>query len=105
MKLESASKTRPSRESLEQVADDDFREQLQLSVQTWKVEVRIQDVSVHYDDTELALRRRRAKGQDSKFSCVHWTWIGWFECRQVVSRLEVQILGTQRLLFDPNGAR
>ena len=46
VKLESASKTRLSRESLAQVADDDFRKQLELSVplhktEAWKYEFKM----------------------------------------------------------------
>ena len=37
VKLESVSKTRPSRESLEQVVDDDFRKQHELSVPLHKL--------------------------------------------------------------------
>ena len=38
--------------------------------------IRIQNVVVHYDNTEFALRRSGAKGRDSTFSYVHWIWIG-----------------------------
>ena len=37
VKLESALKTRPSRDSLEQVADNDFRKQLELLVSLYKL--------------------------------------------------------------------
>ena len=63
---------RPSRESLKQVAAGDFREQY--------LESGSQDVIVHYDDTDFALRSSSARGQDSTFSYMHWTWIRWFEC-------------------------
>ena len=74
VKLDSASKTQPSRESLEQVADDDVRKHLELSVPLHKLgewKYGILDVIAHNDDTELALRRSRTKGQDSKSSYVH----------------------------------
>ena len=52
------------------------------------MEIRIQDDVVLYDNTEFALPRIRAKGQDAKFSNVHWTWIGRLECRQVLIGFE-----------------
>ena len=84
VKLDVVSKTQSSREALEQVADDDFRKQLELSVPLhepgeWTCELK--DVVTHHDNTDFALRRSRAKGKDSKFSDVHWTWIGRLECR------------------------
>ena len=76
-KLESVSETQSSRESLEQV--------IGASVQTWRVDIRIQNVVVHYDDIEFALHRGGEDGHDSRISDVHWTWIRRLECRQVVS--------------------
>ena len=77
VKLESVSKTQPSRESLEQVVDGDFRKQLELSVPLyepgeWKYELKMSS----FTTTRLNLL---------KFSEVHWTWIGRYECRQAVS--------------------
>ena len=42
----------------------------------------------HVSTSEHQFLPHKAKGQDSTFSHVHWTWIGWFESRQVVSRPE-----------------
>ena len=79
---------RSSAEPLEQVVEGDPRKQLRLPVPQyepgeWKYEFK--NVVVHYDNTEFALRRSGATGQDSTFSDVHWTCIGWFERRQAVS--------------------
>ena len=49
------------------------------------MEIPIPNVVVHYDDIELALHRSGAKGQDSKFLDVPWTWMRQLECRQGVS--------------------
>ena len=87
VKLEPVSKTRHSRESLEQVVDGDFRKQLELSAlldELGRVEIRIQDVVVNNDETEFALRRSGAKGQDAKISDAHPTWFRWFECKRAV---------------------
>ena len=93
--LESVSTTQPSSEPLELAVDGDFRKQLVLSVPQDElgVEIRIQNVAVHHDNTEVGLLRSGAQGQDPKFSDVHWTWIGQFECRQAVSSPEVEPLG------------
>ena len=69
------------------------------------MEIRIQDDVVLYDNTEFALHRSRAKGQDATFPNVRWTWIGRLECRQVVLRFEVQSVGhcvhlPTRVAFD-----
>ena len=67
---------------LEQVVEGDPRKQ--PPVRSWRVEIRIQDVVVRYDNTEFALQRSGAKGQDSKFSDAHWTLIRLSDCRQAV---------------------
>ena len=74
-------------EPLEQVVEGESRKQLELSVPQyepgeWKYEFKMS--SVHFTILNL-LFTSGAKGQDSKFSDVHWTWIGWLECRQAVS--------------------
>ena len=81
------STTQLSSGSLELAVDGDFRKQLVLSVSQDEpgVEIQMQNVVVHYGNTEFTLRRSRPIGQDSKFSDVHWTWIEQFECRQAVS--------------------
>ena len=108
VKLESASKTRPSRESLEQVADDDFRKQLELSLplhKPGKWHYVFQMSSFTTTILNLLFAEAEHKGQDTQFSYLHWTRIGRFECRQTVPQLEVQSLGHCDHFFVLNGAR
>ena len=70
------------------VADGDFRKQLELSVPLYELgewQYEFQMSSFTTTILNFARRRSRAKGQDSKCSDVHWTWVGRFECRQAVS--------------------
>ena len=77
---------------LDHVAEGDFHKQLVLSLPLyrsgeWKYELKTSSLTT----TILHLSSlKRNKGQEPQFSDVHWTWIGWFECRQAVSRFDVQ---------------
>ena len=77
-----------SAESLEQVVEGDPRKQLELSViqyklGEWKDEFKMSSFTAAI--LNLLFTQSGARGQDSKFSDIHWTWIRRLECRQVVS--------------------
>ena len=82
MKLELVSKTRPSRESLEQVLECDFRKQHEFSVPVhepgeWKNECKMSSFTTTMLNLLFAEAERKGKTQNS--------WIGRFDCRQAVS--------------------
>ena len=88
VKLEPVSMVQPSRESLEQDADDAFRKQLELSVPQyepgeWKYEFKMSSFIPTIMNLLFAEAERR--GKTRHFSDLHWTWIGRFDCRQAVS--------------------
>ena len=71
VKLESVSKVQPSREPLEQVADDGFRKQLELSVpqyepEEWKYELMMSSFTTTMLDLLFAEAERKDKTR--KFS-------------------------------------
>ena len=73
----------------------DFRKQCVLSVPLCELgERKYEFRMLSFTTTVLnfALAEEERMGKTRNFSDVHWTWIGRFECRQVVSGFEVQPL-------------
>ena len=82
----------PSHGPLEHVVDGDFRKQLVLSVPLyisggWKSEFKTSSLTSTI--LNLIFAEAGQKGKTQKFPYVHRSQIGWFECRQAVSRFEV----------------